>query len=147
MIVGVQTCVIVETIIDYHQLSWPFERAFTFLYVHALMCARWWRKKSCAVEMRNVILRNYLKPRFLIVLPDSFFEWLAFSCFLVSAIKQFFADALSMTTRGKETSPSPAEEVMETTINLKRYLTFTAIGWSLQALWACEQCVYFCEHE
>ena len=42
-----------------------------------------------------------------------------------------------MTTRGKETSSSPAEEVMETTINLKRYLliilgdlTFTAIGWS-----------------
>ena len=29
MIVRVQTRVIVETIIDYHQLSWPFERAFS----------------------------------------------------------------------------------------------------------------------
>ena len=29
MIVRVQTYVIVETIINYHELSWPFERAFT----------------------------------------------------------------------------------------------------------------------
>ena len=33
------------------------------LHVHALMCARWWRK-SWAVGMRNAILRNYLNLLF-----------------------------------------------------------------------------------
>ena len=39
MIVRVQTCVIVETIIDYHQLSWTFERALS-----EVSCSRAWAR-------------------------------------------------------------------------------------------------------
>ena len=61
--------------------------------------------------------------------------------FPVWAIKQFFGDAWSMPTRGKETSSRPDEQVMEATSNLKRHLliilgdlTFRAIEHASSAL-------------
>ena len=47
----------------YLAIELSLREIYYVLHVHALMCALMMRK-SCAVGMRNAILRNYLKARF-----------------------------------------------------------------------------------
>ena len=78
MIVRVQTCVIVETIINYHQLSWPFERAFKIQWSSYIFLTwiggsfshnSWNLNNMCTKETGQFCLNNISEMTWLFIGP------------------------------------------------------------------------------